>query len=426
MTDKQILGVKERIVCLAVILSVIGLVYFFTADYRRTIAYKRENFILKEKIHFADTKQRIELIFAIMYQNARIISLLPGVRNIQGGNLKEGEESAVDIGRFEEETKNTLQQIYNNLEENVNVSEVYCVIDGFSPAKGETPFFMYDELILRADTGFVGRQLIKNPDTPEEVEEEEYEWFETNIPVIKRYHPTFNFPTFHDIPAYISHEFRTCDNTQYISKSKGNVKDTYGLIMVIPFYNYAEQFRGVIAIIFRSNVIEAALLNRPFIPITEDGIKHASREGWSLPDEPGRFLLVNDELGISISDRRAQDLLSRYQSIVNDDKKIKADKQYIEESLTLPFAGEWKLFYPINNKGIETIRKSELIKAVTLNISIIVIGFSFAGWICHNAQMRKYALRALSDKVRLAKTKQKQAEELAEVERIPRYIVCRL
>jgi methyl-accepting chemotaxis protein len=80
------------------------------------------------------------------------------------------------------------------------------------------------------------------------------------------------------------------------------------LLYSVPFYRADNQeFRGVISGILRRNVLEAALLSVPFIPVTPDDLATQKKEGWSLP-EPAHFMLSNEAHGIRIFDRRNADL----------------------------------------------------------------------------------------------------------------------
>ncbi|NIP67475.1 hypothetical protein GWM83_04815, partial [Candidatus Bathyarchaeota archaeon] len=107
------LNKRELLICIALIVGVLSAIYIFINGANRDIEAGTEQIIKDEEVRFANTRQRIEQIFTLQYQNARTISLLPAVRNIEGGNLKEGEHSAVEVGRFDEESEDTIQQIYN-------------------------------------------------------------------------------------------------------------------------------------------------------------------------------------------------------------------------------------------------------------------------------------------------------------------------
>jgi len=267
----------------------------------------QKTFIETQVATVVQNKQRnIEALFDSLYQNLRTISLLPSVRSISGGNRANENEDIVASKRFTPDARETVQQLFNNLRGNVNVSEVYAVIEGLDAQKGQVPFFMYDTVHfgdVKAES-----ETPKGGDTPEPDESAEYAYFPRQMARIKQGHPRFSFTSAEQIPAYLSPLMTTCDNTQYVSKSTGNVHETDGLLYSVPFYRADNQeFRGVIAGILRRNVLEAALLDVPFIPVTPDDLAKQKKEGWSLP-APTQFMLSNESHGIRIFDRRNAEL----------------------------------------------------------------------------------------------------------------------
>jgi methyl-accepting chemotaxis protein len=254
-------------------------------------------------------QQTIEALFSNLYQNLRTISLLPSVRAIPGGNRANEDEDTLASKRFTLEGQSTVQQIYNNLRGSVSVSEVYAVLDGLDAARGQVPFFMYDKLVFgqaRAEA-----EEARGADLPEESEAAEYAYFPRQMALIKQAHGKFSFNTPQDIPAYASPLMRTCDNSQYTSRATGHASDAFGLLYSVPFYDaHTQAFKGVISGILRSNVLEAALLGVPLLPLTPDDVKAQKRDGWQMP-QAANFLLSNAGHGIQILDRRNPDLAAR-------------------------------------------------------------------------------------------------------------------
>ncbi|MDD2925180.1 methyl-accepting chemotaxis protein [Rhodoferax sp.] len=248
----------------------------------------------------------VEALFGSLYQNLRTISLLPSVRAISGGNRTSENENVVDTGRFTAEGQETVQQLYNNLRVNVSVSEVYAVLDNLDAGKGQVPFFMYDTLVFGAQE--LEAAAAPNPDAPQEDETAEYAYFPQQMALIKKTYATFNFTDPQRIPAFASPMMRTCDNSQYLSKSGGHDKETHGLLYSVPFFDArTQQFKGVISGILRSNVIEATLMGIPLVPVTAEDAANQKKTGWRLP-QPARFMLTNAAYGIQILDRRNPDL----------------------------------------------------------------------------------------------------------------------
>ncbi len=254
-------------------------------------------------------RRDIEHLFNDVYQSVRTISLLPSVRQIAGGNRADDKQDVVASGRFTQEGRETVQQIYNNLRADVNVSEVYAVLKDLDPDKGQVPFFMFDDL------RFAGRPAPPKapalPDAPEPSEEAEYAYFKIQMAAASQAHGRFDFAGMDDIPVYASPLMRTCDNAQYLSKSSGNERETHGMLLSVPFYGATDlQFKGVISAIVRANVLEAALVGVKQVPVTDEDVAAMARSGAAMP-AAANFMLTNAGHGVRIHDRRSADLPAR-------------------------------------------------------------------------------------------------------------------
>jgi len=215
------------------------------ADWQKTIKLRDENFIqtlLSRELE--GRKNHLERLFDNAYHNVRTISLLPSIRKIGGRNRSGEGEDIVAGGRLSQDAFNTVQQIYNNIADDFSVSEIYAVIDGLNYRKGEIPFFMFDELIFGGNPSSQKEEGATTRDTPEELEDEEYAYFPSQIAQLKSQHPRFDFNNIDAIPAAFSPMMRTCDNTQYTSVSRGDVHDAYGLLYSVPFYHHPRERAG--------------------------------------------------------------------------------------------------------------------------------------------------------------------------------------
>lgn len=360
------------------------------AESRRTetVVAAHDRLEAEERSRFQKTRSRVERVLRSMYQNGRTISLLPPVRAIEGGNLPAGVESAVDAGRLSAEARAIVQQIYNNTASDVSVSEVYCVVEGFDPEAGETPFFMYDELILGAGRGLGDEDdSAVDDDYPEEYEGDEYRWFVENLPRIAAKYGRFRYSSLDQIPAWASPALRTCDNSQYVSRSTGDVHEASGLVLAIPFYGLDDAFRGVIAVIFRLNVLEALLIDRPFVPALPDDVRRMHREGWSLPERPARFLLVNDERGIAVADRRAEGLEQAYR-----DALAGQAVPHLLEPVDAPTDTGWKLFYRLDLEQQAAIEAAALRTCAAQIGALLSMALLGLGWLVAGARKRARVL----------------------------------
>jgi len=289
-------------------------------------------------IVFANKKKEIEATFKMMYESARTVSLMPSIRNISVGNRKSEEEDVVKKGEFSEDAFMTVQQLYNNLANNVAVSEVYAIVKGLDYAQGEFPFFMFDSLVLNDSQESDEADAEVNDDFPEEAEDAEYMYYPLQIQYFQKNYPKFAFEKLDDIPAVLSPLMRTCDNTQYLSKKNGDVKESYGLLYSIPFYNIKNEVNGIFSVIFRKNILEAKLVGVPFIILTEEDKAQALKESFSMPKELSPFLIENKQFDIQVYDRRNSELVQHLESYQN-----KREDYVVKMPLQIKDGSEWTL-----------------------------------------------------------------------------------
>jgi methyl-accepting chemotaxis protein len=184
--------------------------------------------------------------FTYIYQNLRTMSRLPSVKSI--------DRHATNISAND---TTTIQELYNNLGSDVDVSEVYIVpasldADQIDPVTGapQTPILMFDDLISNdAGGGDVTRRF--------EAEIYEYhllhhqmQWFAQHVPNVKA---TDGF----DLPMISGPQVITCDNTVY--NATLNNSDRTGMIFSVPFFGPDGNFKGSISAIIRVKAVRAVL-----------------------------------------------------------------------------------------------------------------------------------------------------------------------
>ncbi|OHD14950.1 MAG: hypothetical protein A2086_11080 [Spirochaetes bacterium GWD1_27_9] len=353
-----------------IILLFIGFILYFLYSHKSKIeSIKHELKNNLSSIKFQHKKENIELFFNQMYESIRTISLLPSIRNIKGKNRKSETEDIVKQGRISKDAYQTVQQIYNNIANNFAISELYCILEGLDYKNNEVPFFMFDSIILKdRPQKNIKIDKEKYTDYPEEYEESEYEYYPKQIKYFKDNFPKFNFENLVDIPAIFSSEMRTCDNTQYLSESRGNIKDAYGILYSVPFYGEDNNLKGVISAIFRSNILEANLLNLPFLILTDEDKKEAEKIGLKMPVDYEYFLLFNDKLQIYIFDRRNIGLVEKVKISIKEKKE-----NLILTEIKTSGSKDWKLAYLINNNVYEKSFSNENILFIIKIISLLFI-----------------------------------------------------
>nr|MDP2191317.1 bifunctional diguanylate cyclase/phosphodiesterase [Rhodoferax sp.] len=286
-----------------------------------------------------------------LYQTGRTISLLPAIREARGGNRRSVREDVVKEGRLSHDSHRMLQQVYANLKAYVQVSEIYFVMDGFDPEKGEVPFFMYDdEIVGRAGTD---AQTGASSDVPQESEHDVHEEIRRQLAWFRQNAPTFLYETrLNTIPALISPLLQTCDNTQFVSKLHGNPRDASGFVYSVPVYDaQSGSFKGQVSIIIRANVFEAKLLDVPFLPVTPADQARMATEGWQMPP-PSPFVLVEKNQQIEISDRRNPLLAS---GLATAQKDHSLGGRWASLKLDLPSSGKWELHHYLPEPELEEL-----------------------------------------------------------------------
>ncbi len=338
---------RKAVPGIAVLSVIAALVFFYLLSLRQEAREQALKNYLTVDVQetLQDRSSKIAHILSAVYENARMVSLLPGVRKITASNRKSDTEDVVAKGQFSQHDYDVVQQIYNNLASAVNVSEIYIVLNGFDAQQGDVPFLMLDQLIIGVNHDEGVEEEHQSSDIPEESEAEEYAYYPVQLEKLKSMHPTFEFTKLEQIPMVASPIVRTCDNTQYPSISQGDVRNAGGILFSVPIYNIQNQFIGLVSVIVRSNVLEAALLDVPFILVTEEDRQQAAQEKWTMP-APSSLLLSSVEYGVHIYDRRNAVLDSRFGA----HKANALLEQSMSQSVTVnsPYGTNWTLHYQMD------------------------------------------------------------------------------
>lgn len=321
----------------------------------------------------------IRRIFQEMYQTARMISLLPAIREAQGGNRRSDQEDVVKEGRFSLDSHRMLQQVYASLGAYVRVSEIYFVLDGFDPENGTVPFFMYDDAVIGHPRNAVAKG--KSSGVLEESEREEYEEIRRQLAWFAKHEPSFRYgDRLNTIPALMSSLVRTCDNSQLLSGEHANPRDAAGFVYSVPVYDaQTGKFKGQISIIIRANVFEAALLDIPFLPVTPDDVEKMRTQGWKLP-EPSPFVLVEKDLKVEIADRRNPLLKAGLSAAQRDQTQ---PGRWASLQMTLPVSAQWELRHYLSGAELQAltgnIQTSKWL-SIAGRILLLLVLSAFLGW----------------------------------------------
>ena len=227
--------------------SVIGATWLYEG---RETAQALEQLKANEHSDTVDAADQVTQVLRQIYQNVRTIAMLPDVRTM--------DRHAENMGSNDKET---IQQIYNNLWSNVQVSEIYFVPASFDPSKTdpvtgqpEAPALMYDEMITgKGETPVAESTAAEAPAGQPQIETEEYavivrqiDYFRTHFNAITSFEGL-------NAPIVGSPSVVTCDNSQFDASHVE--QDRQGVVFSVPYYGPDGKFAGVVSAIVRSNIL---------------------------------------------------------------------------------------------------------------------------------------------------------------------------
>lgn len=318
-------------------------------------------------------KARAELFLNQAYLAIHSIAQMPPVRGIRGGNRTRPEEDPVRDGRFSAEGAFAVQQLYNHIASTIPVSEVYGVMAGFRPAEGQSPIFTYDQLITGETVAAAEAEEPGDPDEPEELEVEEYAEYVSQLGrFVANLADTSEDAT--ELLALSSGPLRTCDNSQYPSRSKGEASNAEGFVYSAPVFGTDGSFRGLVSSVFRSGAVEAYLMNVPFVPVTHEDTLRQVVEGFSLPDTL-RVVLTNPANALWIGDRRDSAMLKAVRKAHGEEVP---GMQRIR--LAAKDASPWFLYWRADPAPLAVARRTGWIVAALLSVLLWIAGWTLRGW----------------------------------------------
>ena len=247
--------------------------------------------------------KKVEESLNLIYQNIRTISFLPSVKTIDrhGKNL-------------DENARQSIQQIYNNLAGSVDVSEVYVVpktIDGdkIDPEtkQPEVPILMFDTLVVDPDKKV--EEKPRDPALPVEEEIYEYRLFKKQMATLEQNFPDKSKIDGLNVPIISGEEVITCDNAEY-DKTRVDA-DRKGILLSVPFFDEQGKFKGTISAVVRSNAIKNlmpegsyALINKDYgYAVLSKNPKQVADSAESVKEaKPDDSLIYSEVLPISLND----------------------------------------------------------------------------------------------------------------------------
>jgi signal transduction histidine kinase/CheY-like chemotaxis protein len=253
------------------------------------------------------TAEKIRGAFHSLYIGLRTMARLPGVRNIDRY-----------AERFQADARQTVQELYNSLAQEVALSEIYIVPVDLDPdaidrltGKPQEPITTFDEIIIgrHADQPAPGDAQTNQTAGHQEQELEEIEiheyrlmqkqivWFQAKVSseqsIVGLNYPALGGP-----------EVITCDNSRY-SPSRPDDRDRSGLVYSVPFYGPDGALKGMISGVVLTRVLQD-LIPGGYYAIHNDQYDYriGSRDAgpWN---EPNRDLLYSETIDLHVLDTRS-------------------------------------------------------------------------------------------------------------------------
>jgi methyl-accepting chemotaxis protein len=238
---------RDYLICLVILAIGAGAAFGIHVNAQLGMQNAQQRFRAESHAASLAAQSVAQIQFTDIYQSLRTISRLPSVRKT--------DRYAKNINQ---DGLATVQELYNNLASNVDVSEVYIVpksldADQIDPVtlEPQTPILMFDDLISDDSAG---------GNVTKQFEAEIYEyhllhqqmlWFQENTPTAPAAAAGI------DVPMISGHRVITCDNTVFNVSGKNS--DRTGMIFSVPFFDMSGKFAGTVSAIIRLKAIRAIL-----------------------------------------------------------------------------------------------------------------------------------------------------------------------
>ncbi len=237
-----------------------------------------------------------------VYQDLRTISLLPAVRKTdrRGTNV-------------DADHRDAIQRIYNNLRDNIAVSEVYVFTADFDSSrmdpvtgKPEMPAMAFDSDIRRSEEATIKDDKGVSED---ELEKYEHRVIDTQLAWLKQNHPVATDDTT-KLPFISSPPVLTCDLTRY----HGDSRDRTGMMFSVPFYDMENRLAGIVSAVILVDALtdllpnpNYALINPAYhIAISKDGGQDEISRTYVDNMQPDPGLLYSAVIPVTLNDPRSQ------------------------------------------------------------------------------------------------------------------------
>ncbi len=258
----------------------------------------------------------IQQTFDTTYRAVRTIARLPAVQGIDWDETRQTMDRKGVI--LDENTRLTVQEIYNALAIDVDVSELYIVSvnldpDGLDPLQlaPREPLITFDEFIVGRTGASPESESHHDEVDIEEIEIFEYRLMRTQLDWLQDQYPTSARVVALEYPALTGPPVVTCDNSQF-DPSAPDDADRSGIILSVPIFNADGVLKGCVSAILLTHTLSGLLpsgdyailsnANEIVVPPTMPGQWDLSNAD-GVPPEPDSSLLFSVVADIPTADR---------------------------------------------------------------------------------------------------------------------------
>ena len=282
----------KRLGVLLVVLAGVSLSGLIHWKYRADIRLAINNYRAESHEVAMNVTITVDDVFQKTYHGLRTIARLPGLRSMEpsaGLEFRGGGEA------LNNNTRSTIQEIYNNLASGVAVSEVYIVPADLEPDQINPRSNKLWEPWMTFDQQIIGRHADQEQESPgdaeipvanveeieiEEIEIYEYRLMKEQLNWMKKQAPNLDCISGIDYPAVGGREVVTCDNSRY-SPSNPDDRDRSGLVYSVPFYDTNGNLKGCVSAVILTEAFRDLLPNGDYV------IRSIDHDYTVTPRQPG-------------------------------------------------------------------------------------------------------------------------------------------
>jgi signal transduction histidine kinase len=251
--------------------------------------------------HQAAVKVSIDVTAALrsVYRALRTIARLPSVQSLDR-----------HANNLSDDARHAMREMYLNLADSIDVSEVYVVPRGFDPQAVDPATGRVQQPSITFDDSIVGRHAGTDAQRVEEIEIHEYRLMQQQIRYFVARYPTLDSIIGLGYPGVGGAEVVTCDNRRY-SPQEPDDKDRSGYVYSVPFYGPGGRLRGIVSAALLTSSIARLLPNGDYalhnrahsytIPGLGDGHARQSLQ-WVERNAPNPNVVYSEILPLPIAE----------------------------------------------------------------------------------------------------------------------------